>query len=152
MKKIYAIIITICIFWCKANAQEKDSIIYIFPDKVEKLFYEYIQTYSPDETFDFHLVTRDDKYKLFVTTGDKNNYWGNNTNRFILINDKKYPLTFDYDCLFSTENRFDIGQFGQREGYILRSWFIIEGYNITFDRYGFDVTESWGIFKKIDNK
>lgn len=35
MKRIVAIYIVICVIYIKSIAQEKDSIIYILPDKIE---------------------------------------------------------------------------------------------------------------------
>jgi hypothetical protein len=153
MKKIYTIII---MFTCYTivRAQEKDSIIYIFPDKVEQLLYDYIKTYINEDadSLVFHLQNNENNtYTLFVGGALNSDDWHKNTNRFIMINDRSYPLIFDYDSLFGAVKKNMIGKFGEREGNVLRSLFIIEGYNITFDKYGFEVKESWGIYKEIND-
>lgn len=132
------------------NAQNKDSIIYIFPDKVEVKFYEYIKKEKIDN-YGFYMTNdSDQKFRVYIykCDGINNNYWQINTNRYLIIKDKKYPLFFDYDTFFSTREPFEIGVYGKREGYILRSHPIFEGYSITFDKTGELLSEDWGIYYK----
>lgn len=129
-------------------SQKQDSIIYIFPDKVEQI------TNFENLNFEFYLESMNNgKFKATFTYSKNklDSYWVNNTNRFILIKDKKYPLVLDYDSTFSTKRPTEIGNYGQREGTILRSTFIYEGYSITFDKIGQFVEENFGIHKKSDN-
>lgn len=149
-------LVLICSISISIYSQEKDSIVYIFPDKIEQKLYEQIKELISVEiyNFEFYLQTVDiDKFRLTYSYSKKqsNNYWGNNTNRFILINKKKYPLIFDYDSLFSTNKPKEVGEYGHRDGFILRSLFIFEGYNITFDRTGKCLSEDWGIYEKKSN-
>jgi len=85
---------------------------------------------------------------FFIEVGrlPRRNYWARNTNRFILINNKKYPLTFDYDSKFSTSSPETV-QYYRGERMVRRTLFLHEGYNITFDELGWYISESWGIFK-----
>jgi hypothetical protein len=151
-----SIILLVLIYSTSIYSQEKDSIIYIFPDKVEQKLYEQMKELVSieDYNFEFYLQTVDrDKFRLTYSCyrGQSNNYWVNNTNRFVLINGKRYPLILDYDSLFGTNKPKEVGEYGHREGFILRSLFIYEGYNITFDRAGECLSEDWGIYEKRSN-
>ena len=137
-------------------SQEKDSIIYIFPDKVEMKLYERIKETpsSKNYNFEFFLENIDkDTFRLVLSEYNVLTpyYWTNNTNRFILINDTKYPLTLDYDSMFGTSKPNEVGEFGERdEGFVLRTLFIYEGYSIKFTKTGRYVSESLGIYRKIE--
>ena len=137
-------------------SQEKDSIIYIFPDKVEMKLYERIQKYTSfnDLDFDFYLTRLEkDTFKLSLSQHNKTGSgdWVYDTNRFILINDKKYPLLLDYDSMFGTSKPNEAGAFGNRDdGFVLRTQFIYEGYSIKFTKTGRYVSESLGIYRKIE--
>jgi len=130
-------------------SQERDSIIYIFPERVEALLYKRINerlSHNENLNFSFHLtrVTMD-TFRIFLIgfSGTTRNYWDRNTNRFILINNKKYPLTFDYDSKFSTSSPETV-QYYRGERMVRRTRFLHEGYNITFDKLGRYISESWG--------
>ncbi len=153
MKRIIILLLLIYGLNISIYSQEKDSIIYIFPDKIEQKLYEQMKEliYTDGYDFEFYLQTLDiNKFRLTYSYYKKQSfsYWGNNTNRFILIKNKMYPLILDYDSLFSTSKPEKVGEYGDREGFILRSSFIYEGYNITFDKTGKCLSESWGIYKK----
>jgi len=136
-------------------SQEKDSIIYIFPDKVETKLYDEMQKYTFNEkmSFEFYLKhIEKDTFQLFLSQYNQvlDNSWPY-TNRFILINDKKYPLIFDYDFMFGTEKPNEAGEFGKRDdGFVLRTLRIYEGYSIKFNKTGNYVSESLGIYRKIE--
>jgi len=143
-------ILFISLYSANIFSQVKDSIIYILPDRVEQKLYEQVKNIDPDGNFnfEFYLESKDKgKFRITFTYKDQlNNYWTNNTNRFVLINKKKYPLIFDYDSLFSTSKPKELGEYGHREGSILRSLFIYEGYNLTFDKTGEYILENLGIY------
>lgn len=145
-------ILFICSFFL-LKGQNKDSIIYILPDKVEMKLYEQIESYNSvtNSKLEFYLesIERETFRIVFSRFQDKsNNYWVDNTNRFVLIKDRKYPLILDYDLKFSTMKPSEVGEYGQREGLILKSLFIYDGYNITFDLKGNILKEDLGIYKK----
>lgn len=157
MKRI-VILSVILVCSISTYSQEKDSIIFIFPDRVEVLLYERINEFlSLDENykFRFHLERMDrDKFRIrFIAMRGMpmRNYWARNTNRFILINNKKYPLTFDYDSKFSTSSPETV-QYYRGERMVRRTLFMHEGYSITFDEWGKYVSEDWGIFRPKSNK
>jgi hypothetical protein len=109
---------------------------------------------SKNYNFKFYLEYIDkDTFRLYLSKYNvlSPNYWDNNTNRFILINDEKYPLILDYDSMFGTSKPNEVGEFGKRDdGFVWRSLFIYEGYNITFNKTGRYVSEDWGIYRKIE--
>lgn len=148
MKK-YLIFILI-IFSINIYSQKQDSIIYIFPDNVEKRLFEQLIDVGINDIFNFQFYLNTLEKDTFMIAlsysgGKSNNYWVNNTNRFVLVKDKKYPLVLDYDSNYSTENSKEVGYYGQREGNVLRSFFIYDGYNITFDKSGKILKEDYGI-------
>jgi len=145
------IILLVLLYSISIYSQEKDSIIYIFPDKVEQKLYEQIEKINPTETynFEFYLQLMDkDTFRLAYTYSEytPGNYWVKNTNRFILINKRKYPLVFDIDTLFSTSDHEHIGEYGHRDGTVIRHFIIYEGYNITFTKNGECIKENFGLY------
>lgn len=154
MKYMKPIIVLLALIYSVSiYSQEKDSIIYIFPDKVEQKLYEQIKKVISLESFNFKFYLQTiskDEFRIAYSYEKEpsKNYWINNTNRFILIKNEKYPLILDYDSLFSTNNPKDIGEYGHREGYVLKSLFLFDGYNITFDKEGECLFEDWGIHEK----
>ena len=131
------------------KSQNRDSILYIMPDNVELKLYQYINNIDSSKySFEFFLSRLDgDKYRICVSIWSKlnTNYWYNNTNRFVLIGEKKYPLWFDYDVKFSTKKPSNLGTIGKREGQILKSHPIFDGYNITFFINEDTLFEDYGI-------
>jgi len=153
------IVILSLILTCSLSvfSQGRDSIIYVFPDTVEVLLHKRVNEFlsrNENYSFSFYLerVTRD-TFRLFLNR-HRNDltysdwtycYWARNTNRFILINDRKYPLYFDYDVMFSPREPERIGDFGERFGGLVPHLRIMHrGYNITFDRWGRVALENWG--------
>ncbi len=135
----------------KSQTKNKDSILYIMPDKVELQLYEYINSLDSSKySFEFFLSKLDkDKYRICVGIWSNlnTNYWHNNTNRFILIDEKKYPLWYDYDVTFSTKNKSNLGKMGSREGQILKIHPIFDGYTIDFNLKGEIFSENDGVVK-----
>jgi hypothetical protein len=135
-------------------AQDKDSIIYILPDRVELKLNEYIEKYDnkgKNVHFCFYLENKgNDTFKICIYEIYNSNpgFLEKRTTRFILINLEKYPVIFDYDTYFSTNKTNDMGEIGNREGKVLRSYPIFDGYSITFDKVGKFIYEDWGILKK----
>jgi len=121
------------------------------PDRVELKLYEYINNLDSSKySFEFFLKRLDeDKYRICVGIYSKlnSNYWSKNTNRFILIDEKRYPLWYDYDVMFSTKNKHNLGKMGSREGLILKIQPIFDGYNIDFNLKGDIFSENEGVVK-----
>lgn len=150
MKRIVAIYIVICVIYIKSIAQEKDSIIYILPDKIEvKLDSLIAEGKEYDESISFRLIRMgEDEFMIIPGSYRKEDVFSSFTNRFVLINKTKYPVTFDYDEIFSTVDPHNTGEFSKREGYIKKGITIFEGYSLTFDRRGNIIDENWGLYAK----
>lgn len=152
MPRLTLIIFLIVIGQLYTRAQQSDSIIYILPDQVEiKLnsHIEKIYTYDPNRECYFYLEkTNDENFRIFVGTKSKDTIWANFSNRYVVVNNRKISLIFDYDLIWSTKNTENIGSFGKRAGEILKTKIIYDGYNITFDRNGKCLEEDFGIYKK----
>lgn len=153
MKKNLTVLFLFLLMYMSLNAQNKDSLIYILPDSVELKLYEFTKSMEASKyDCDFYLSSLGDNvYRINVSIYRiyNDDYWSRNTNRFLVINNKKYPLSFDYDSLFGTMTKFsDIGKMGEREGYIMRTTFINEGYNITFNIKGEILKENYSLFIK----
>lgn len=152
-KSIYiSFILFVAIFSLKSQTKDKDSILYIMPDKVELKINQYLETIDSSKyNLEFYLSHMDkEKYNICISifNNTNNNYWYSNTNRFVLIGEKRYPLWFDYDVKFSTKEPSNTGTIGKREGQILKSHPIFDGYNITFFINGDILLEDYGIYKK----
>lgn len=138
------------------KAQEKDSILYIIPDSVEVRIYEETKKIDLSKFNLYFFLSKIDKniyrinYSSFPNDSKSKNPWIDNTNRFLIVNNRKFPLIFDYDSSFSTQTNTMLGSFGEREGNIQRSYIIFEGYSITFKRDGTIISEDYGIFKKVE--
>jgi hypothetical protein len=132
-------------------AQEKDSIIYVFPDSVESMLNKYISEYHQCH-FEFCLYTKEkDLYSLSVNeVGSNNSYnkWAKDTNRFILVGGDKYPLYFEEDMIFGSLGIEEYEERGYKARAVRRLWIIQEGYNITFDKNGGNITENYGLYIK----
>ena len=151
MKTNICILLFILLAQQPVKSQDKDSILYIMPDKIELKLYEYINNLDFSKySFGFFLnKLNDDKYRICITVSSNldTNYWYNNTNRFILIEKKQYPLWLDYDVTFSTKNNSNLGKIGNREGQILKTHPIFDGYTIDFNLKGEIFCENNGIVK-----
>lgn len=138
------------------KAQEKDSILYIIPDSVEVRIYEETKKIDLSKFNLYFFLSKIDKniyrinYSSFPNDSKSKNPWIDNTNRFLIVNNRKFPLIFDYDSSFSTQTNTMLGSFGEREGNIQRAYIIFEGYSITFKRDGTIISEDYGIFKKVE--
>lgn len=153
MKKNYILLLILtCIYCIPLKSEIKDSILYILPDKVEVKLSEYIQSSKLENSrWKFYLTrTENSMYRIYVASfkGETTDYWYINTNRFVVIDTENFPLILDYDSMFSTKDPDRIGEYGKREGQILKTTFIYDGYNIIFDKNGKYLEEDFGIYKK----
>lgn len=122
MKKNLTVLFLFLLIYVSLNAQNKDSLIYILPDSVELKLYEFTKSMEASKyDCDFYLSNLGDNiYRINVSIYRiyNDDYWSRKTNRFLVINNKKYPLSFDYDSLFGTMTKFsDIGKMGERRIY-----------------------------------
>lgn len=75
----------------------------------------------------FFIYNKDGRILIAIAIGAVNgssfsNEYLENSNRYILIEDRLYPLSFDYDDDFGTRTPIeDLGEFGNREGSYMRS-------------------------------
>lgn len=139
----------LCAMHAKTFAQEMDSILYILPDKIEvKLDSLIAERKKYNEISSFRLNRlNENEFQIIPRSKRKDGNSDFSTNRFVLIKNTKYPVTFDYDEIFSTVDPCNTGEFGNREGYIRKVLTIFEGYSLIFDRAGNVIKENWGIYE-----
>lgn len=124
-----------------ATAQKNNQIRYILPDQVEVLLDSCINKLKKSETQFYFLLKKDSLYS--ITIGRYNNKeaknilkWVKQSNRYIVINAKIYPLIFDHDLKFAAVDNNNIGEFGKREGNIKRANLILHSITIFFKSDG----------------
>lgn len=141
--KIVFVIIAI-VLMNNVYSQEHKEILYILPDNVETTLNKYLErTIKKQESHVYFVLNRmsKDKYKINVAFYSPENekqliYWIRVTNRYVVVNKDKYPLLLDYDYEFSTKKPHCIGKYGEREGGILKTMPIYEGYSVLFNKDG----------------
>lgn len=129
-------------------AQKTDSIIYVLHfDSVETVIDKHVRSLEKENTnisFWGYLGRCEEGFKLTIcnspieskSEGSYLRQLRRNTNRFLLVDDRKIPLLFDYDSIFSTPKVTSVGTLGKREGNVLRSQIILDCFTIIFDDYG----------------
>ncbi|MDO5523560.1 MAG: hypothetical protein Q4G48_05880 [Bacteroidia bacterium] len=145
-------LILFCLFsfvFISIDAKETDSIFFILPDSVELKISEEIKNIDFSEFGLFFSLSTFDKniyrinYSCFSNVSKPKDPWVDNTNRFLIINDNKFPLIFDYDSDFSTQKNSISGK--NQKVYI-----IFDGYSITFRSDGTIISEKHGILQKAN--
>ncbi len=145
MKKSFLIVLVfMAIAGRTAPTNCNDKILYIFPDDVEIAINDYIEKYADKESLQFVLTLYKDEagtYKVYVNSyrtdsGNSKHCWEQATNRFAVVNNNEYPLLFDYDYDFSTTKPSEIGEYGQREGQVLKIMSINDGFYVKFSKSG----------------
>ena len=58
--------------------------------------------------------------------------WVLQSNRYVIVNKKSYPLVLDYDLKFGSIDNNNIGNFGVRDGQVKKASLIIDGTTIYF--------------------
>ena len=128
-------------------AQKLNQIKYILPDKVEIFLDSCIKQYRKNFTFYF-ILGKDSEYyvSMGVYNKEKKNEapkWAIETNRFLIINKKNFPLIFDYDTKFALIDS-NLGQFGKRDGNIKRVKLLFHGITVSFKSNGLIIkTSKW---------
>ena len=157
MKKLILIVL-ISIVSHTAYSQCNDTIVYIMPDSVEVYLDKMIKYYNSQGYYDFSFYLDATFYLYYVNNskvknGDHNedyiyglyvskdkgkqNFWVKNSSRFILVNDKKYPLELDYDRVFSTLDGFKtLGEFGHRDGTCKKGYYYNPDIYVVFNLKG----------------
>lgn len=129
------------------KAQKNDQIKYVLPDNVETFIDSSIRAQKGSSAFYF-LLNKDSVYSISIGSYSKKDEknilkWVKQTNRFLIVNKKVYPLIFDYDLKFATVDS-NIGEFGKREGNIKRVSLMLHGITIFFKSDGTIIkTENW---------
>lgn len=142
MKKSMSIILTFFVLSGFSQPMPDNKILYVFPDDVEVALDQHIESLPNKEDLQFVLTlckNVDGTYEIYVnshSTDDGIVYWERVTNRYAVINDKVYPLLFDYDYDFGAPKPSDIGTYGRREGQVQRIITCNDGFHLTFSRTG----------------
>ena len=111
MRKLVIFCCTIVFFLnsCKVTKLEKSKIVYLFPPETEKTLFRFIEKIKEKPVIFYLERTSDDKaIKLHLEvfenmTALKRNFSNfTNTNRFVFVDNKYYPIMFDYDYDFYT--------------------------------------------------
>jgi len=128
------------------RSYSQSGIKYFVPDTVEILLEKQVRSFKnniKDEKVYFLLGKENDNTYHLSLIRDKSNQIDNMTakllksnNRCIVIDQEQYPLIFDYDFTFGTPKETQIGEFGKREGNIVRSNMLFHGYSIYFNMKG----------------
>jgi len=139
MKKSLLIIIGLTLFSCNVN-KNKDSILYLIPDSVTQILKKKID--GNYNNIYFHLSRKKDEfyiYYYYINKNDGDFYLVKNSKRSLLIDDKLYPLIFDYDEIFGITDSYDeILEKMKKDKYITinHSTTIYEGWVIIFNQKG----------------
>lgn len=143
IKRIPVFLLFLLAHYSCAYSQESEKILYIFPDSVELRLNEYIKRQNKKEHITYLTLSKKDegRYYLYVTFYAKQHahniiFWVKSTNRYAVVGQEKYPLLFDYDYDFSTKDILNIGEYGKRDGQILKTRSIHDGFHIEFDKNG----------------
>lgn len=128
------------------RSYSQSGIKYFVPDTVEILLEKQVRSFKnniKDEKVYFLLGKENDNTYHLSLIRDKSNQIDNmiakllkSNNRCIVIDQEQYPLIFDYDFTFGTPKETQIGEFGQREGNMVRSNMLFHGYSIYFNMKG----------------
>lgn len=125
-----------------SHAQKKNKIHFIFPDSVEITINNYIeekQERASKEKYSCFLWHDSSSiYRLTILPYKKNEKsvianWIRSSSRVAVINKRRFPLLLDYDFSFGTSDPENIGQYGERDGYVKKMNLIAHAFTITFD-------------------
>ena len=128
-------------FFYMCSYSQKPKILYYLPDSVEVRINDYIL--SQKEHKNYYCVLEhlnQDTSQVFVCgyfSKQKKGIetWVLKTNRFIVVGDKKLPLIFSYDYMYSPLNLAKVGDYGSRSKKITRQIPIIHSYRVKFTKY-----------------
>lgn len=140
MKK-YIIVLIVLVQSTVLMAQKNNQIKYILPDAVEVLLDSCVKNIANEKVNFYFLLKKDSTYNITIGKYSKREKksilrWIKQSNRFVVINSKSYPLIFDYDLKFAVIDDSNIGEFGIREGNTKRVNLILHGFTIYFTADG----------------
>lgn len=126
---------------------QRDSIKYVFPDSIEIITNSHLKSQNkskPNQSFYFHLQkSNKDTFNLSIfehtnLINRKLEKWILSTSRFVLIDDKYYPLLLEEDFIFGTVTERDFGIIGRRykDLKIKRIFLTGEPFGIEFTKKG----------------
>lgn len=104
MRKIIIVFIGCLLLGCssqqitKSKRDYSSGIVYILPESVIELLYKNIDN---DDIYFMLNPQGDDEFTLYIHRSAKSNKWTKNTNRYINIKGKLYPLIFHSDYTFA---------------------------------------------------
>lgn len=124
-----------------STAQRKNQIQFILPDSVEVFLNDYINKVQDGKSQFYFLFQKDTAFSITVgryTKKEKKNIlkWIPQSNRYVVVNTKNYPVIFDYDLKFAAVDPNNIGEFGRREGNIKRAHPLLHGITVFFNGSG----------------
>ncbi len=107
--KLRFIIIVILLLGCKSTKivepNLNDTIVYIFPPKVENALKEYLSD-KDSNSICMELRKDEDSFSLYINDSDI--FWKSRTNRKAVIDKKFYPLIFGFDSTFGSAEDAEI--------------------------------------------
>lgn len=141
MHKITHLLVVLFIINIQFNCFGQDRIPYVLPDVVEECIAKYVSSYEDAEENSYYFcLSREGS--VFTVYGyrcpiadDPPGSWERLTNRFLLVKDTYYPLTFDYDEIFGTPNSSSVGSYGNRDGCVKRRLIMHDGFYVKFEGY-----------------
>ena len=112
------------------------------PDSVEILAAKRIQLVSNksgNDKFYFLLGTETGNvYRLTIISYRENEStvtgsWVSSSNRFVNVDKMYYPVLTSFDFTFATTDPNNIGEYGNRDGYVRKVYLIAHDYSIVFN-------------------
>jgi hypothetical protein len=140
MKRYILLFFSVAFVTTASISQTQDSIIYILPDSVEIIINEHILSWR-DKSKEFYCVMskKEELYEVSVCPYSKESFLISNTNRFVIVNNRKIPVFFDYDIAFWVEpnDLKSLGVFGSRfDGFTKGRYMMFHCFIIKFSRNG----------------
>lgn len=127
MKQLYYIFIILLILGCSTkkniikDKEHTRGIVYVLPDEVKaRLALLHLEDDTAHIYFSLETISYL-SFRIYLDKFDTKDNWVENTNRFISISDKLYPLTFDLDMYFANKETSEEFLKNQKEGIYLRS-------------------------------
>ena len=122
-------------------AQKCSQIKYVLPDNVEVVLDSCVKSVGKEKQNFYFVLRKDTSYNITIGMFNKSEgknilKWIRQSNRYVVINDKTYPLIFDYDFEFGAIESNNIGDFPSREGNIKRVSLIVHGLTVYFSPNG----------------
>jgi len=126
MRITLLIIILLMIIGCKSTKiidvkHDSNKLIpYVLPIEVESILKKHISEIKNIDNLYFDLKKNDESYIIYVTSSDE--IWVRATSRKVLIGNDFYPLLFEMDYIFATNEEIDelIKRIKSKDNYILR--------------------------------